>query len=211
MRKLRLLFVLIVLLISILGYYYFNPKSYSNTHFNIDTVASPIDYDNDGIDDLKDLLWGARKYVGTRPKYLSKYYDGGYPDDGHGVCTDVIAMGMLEAGYNLMELVNQDRIKKPNLYKDEVIDKNIDFRRVRNLDIYFKNNWTSLTLNIDDISQWQAGDIVTTKNHIAIISDKRNKKGVPFIIHHAFKGQLRYEVNELDTLDVVGHYRVIKP
>ena len=43
-----------------------------------------------------------------------------------------------------MELVNEDITKHNERYNIETIDKNIDFRRVRNLDIYFKNNNISL-------------------------------------------------------------------
>lgn len=211
MKKLVIIISLVLISITVFSIIYFNPKSYSSSYFNIDVIKSDIDYDMDGLDDLTDILIGSKDYIKTKPKYLSKYYATGYPDDGYGVCTDVVAMGILNAGYDLMELVYIDRVNHPSLYKEEVIDKNIDFRRVRNLDIYFKNNWTSLTLDINEIDQWQPGDIVTTKKHIAIISDKRNKSGVPFIIHHAFKGQLRYEENTLSNLDIIGHYRVKKP
>lgn len=211
MNKITISMLVLVIAFAAFTFIYFNPKYYTGSDFDINVITSNVDKDNDGIDDLSDILLGARKYISTKPKYLSKYYSSGYPDDNYGVCTDVIAQGMLAAGYDLMELVNKDRIINPSLYRDEVIDKKIDFRRVRNLDVYLANNWTSLTLNINDISEWQPGDIITTKKHIALVSDKRNKQGIPFIIHHAFKGQLRYEEDALDTLDIIGHYRVIKP
>ena len=41
------------------------------------------------------------------------------------------------------------------------------------------------------------------------MSDKRNKKGIPFIIHHANFFQKYYEEDILEYKDdIVGHYRV---
>ena len=59
---------------------------------------SETDQDKDGIDDQTDILKGALDYVATKPKYQSQYYNGGYPDDGYGVCTDVVAFAMKAAG-----------------------------------------------------------------------------------------------------------------
>ena len=68
---------------------------------NVPTVHSAVDRDGDGIDDQADILAGALAYVATEPQYKSKYYEGGYPDDGYGVCTDVVAQALLAAGYDL--------------------------------------------------------------------------------------------------------------
>ena len=55
----------------------------------------------------------------------------------------------------------------------------------------------------------QGGDIVIFKNHIGIVSDKRNKKGITFIIHHANPFQKYYEEDILEYMDdIVGHYRI---
>ena len=69
---------------------------------------SPLDKDGDGMDDQEDILEGAIAYVNTHPKYKSAYYAGGYPNDGYGVCTDVVAYALKAAGYDLMELVSKD-------------------------------------------------------------------------------------------------------
>ena len=186
-------------------------KKYSNSDFNIETYISEVDKDGDGIDDQTDILNNVRKYIKTRPKYKSKYYESGYPDDEYGVCTDVVANGLKGAGYDLMELVNEDIISNKEIYNIEKIDKNIDFRRVRNLDIYFKNNSISLTTDLSKIEEWQGGDIIVFKNHIGIISDKRNNNGIPFLIHHANLMQLNYEEDVLELYnkeDIIGHYRI---
>lgn len=210
----KVLFIIFVLVITLLIIilYHFNilpHKKYKNSDFNIATYVSNVDKDNDGIDDQTDILQGVRNYIKTRPKYKSKYYKAGYPDDEYGVCTDVVAYGLLNAGYDLMELVNEDINKNEEKYNIEVIDKNIDFRRVQNLKIYFENNSISLTTDLSKIEQWQGGDIVVFKKHIGIISDNRNKEGIPFVIHHANPFQINYEEDILSIKsDIVGHFRI---
>ena len=190
-------------------YNYIPHKKYSNKDFNIKTYTSRIDKDNDGVDDQTDILSNVKDYIKKQLKYKSKYYDTGYPNDEYGVCTDVVAFGLKGAGYDLMELVNEDIKNNKDLYNIDTIDKNIDFRRVKNLKIYFKRKTISLTTDPKKIEEWQAGDIVIFKKHIGIVSDKRNKRGVPFIIHHANPYQRYYEEDILEYRnDIVGHYRV---
>ena len=141
--------------------------------------------------------------------YKSKYYTTGYPDDEYGVCTDVVAFALKDAGYDLMELVNEDIKANKDLYNIDNIDKKIDFRRVQNLKIYLDNNAISLTTDINKIDKWQGGDIVVFKKHIGIVSDNRNKKGITFIIHHVKPYQRYYEEDILEYRDdIIGHYRV---
>ena len=201
--------VLVVLFIFIYQFYFKSLKKYTNSDFNIATYKSSIDKDNDGVDDQTDILNNVKAYINKKPKYKSKYYSTGYPNDEYGVCTDVVAFGLLDAGYDLMELVNEDIIINRNRYNIKVIDKKIDFRRVTNLDVYFKYNAINLTTDINEIDKWQGGDIVVFKKHIGIISDKRNSKGIPFVIHHANPFQRYYEEDILGArYDIIGHYRV---
>ena len=204
------LLVIIILIVYLLYVFNYIPhKKYTNEDFNITPYISDIDKDSDGIDDQTDILNNAKKYIATNPKYKSVYYDGGYPTDNYGVCTDVVAFALIDAGYDLMELVNEDIKNNPNNYNIDNIDKNIDFRRVQNLKVYFANNAISLTTDISDISAWQGGDIVIFDKHIGIISDARNKDGVPFVIHHANPYQKFYEEDILEyRSDIVGHYRI---
>ncbi len=215
--KKKFVIITVIVIIAILGFILLKKiniiphKQYTNSDFGIETYISSVDKDNDGIDDQTDILNNVRKYIETKPKYESKYYNTGYPNDEHGVCTDVVAFGLKDAGYNLMELVNEDIKNNKEEYNIEVIDKNIDFRRVKNLNIYFKNNNISLTTDLLQIDQWQGGDIIVFKDHIGIISDKRNKKGIPFLIHHANPFQINYEEDVLELYGqdyIIGHYRV---
>lgn len=167
------------------------------------------DADGDGIKDQTDILEGALAYVQTCPKYKSKYYSFGYPDDGYGVCTDVVAFGLKSAGFDLQALVDQDIKTHPQDYAIDTPDANIDFRRVRNLSVFFENNGISLTLDIHQIEEWQGGDIVIFENHIGIVSDRRNEEGIPYVIHHNSPFQLNYEEDILEEReDITGHYRM---
>ena len=205
-----IVFVLLLILIYVLYVFNYIPhRKYSNEDFNIDTYISQVDKDLDGVDDQTDILEGVRNYIAKKPKYKSKYYATGYPDDLYGVCTDVVAFGLKNAGYDLILLVNEDIKNNKEDYNIETIDINIDFRRVRNLKVYFANNAISLTADIKNIAEWQGGDIVIFENHIGIISDKRNRKGIPFVIHHANPYQRYYEEDILEyKTDIVGHYRI---
>lgn len=175
----------------------------------IEQVHSTVDQDGDGIDDQIDILQGALDYIATKPKYKSKYYQTGYPDDGYGVCTDVTANALKNAGYDLMTLMQEDIRTNPNDYNIEEPDANIDFRRVANLKVYFSHTAVSLTTDISEIEEWQGGDIVIFENHIGIVSDRRNENGVPYVIHHNDPWQETYEQDMLESRDdVVGHYRI---
>lgn len=205
------LIIITVLICRVLYIYNFIPhKVYTNADFNIETYISEVDKDGDGIDDQTDILKSAREYIKTKPKYKSKYYNTGYPNDEYGVCVDVVNYALKDSGYDLMYLVNEDVINNQANYDIEIIDKNIDFRRVKNLKVYFKKNAIELTTDIYDIDAWQGGDIVIFDAHIGIVSDKRNKNGVPFVIHHNKLSELHnYEEDILEMRnDIIGHYRM---
>lgn len=208
-KMIYFIFVLLFLVMITLILYMFNViphRQFTNEDFGIETYKSLIDKDGDGIDDQTDFLQSVRNYIATKPKYKSKYYRTGYPDDGFGVCTDVIAFGLRGAGYDLMELVDADIRANKKIYQVDIVDKNIDFRRVNNLRIFFERNAKSLTTDLTDIKEWQGGDIIVFKTHIGVVSDKRNWRGIPFIIHN---GGFHFEEDILEyRTDIVGHFRM---
>ncbi len=170
---------------------------------------STVDADGDGVDDQTDVLNNAQAYVDTHPKYKSRYYQTGYPDDDYGVCTDVVAFALKNAGYDLQALVDVDIREHPQWYDIQQPDANIDFRRVRNLKVFFAHHAVVLTTDVSQIEEWQGGDIVIFKKHIGIVSDRRNRDGVPYVIHHNSPWQSVYEQDILEKRsDIVGHYRI---
>lgn len=213
MKKALKIFIPIVLLLTLLYFTlnYFNliPKKYYTARdFGIETVKSSVDFNQNGVDDYTDILLGARKDAQNHPKYDGKYIDGGYPPDNIGVCTDVVWRAFKNAGYSLKDMVDRDIENRREAYsRIDKPDTNIDFRRVKNLNIFFKEYAISLTTDITQIAEWQPGDIVIFNNqaHIGIVSDKRNRDGMPYIIHNG--GQPNREEDYLTRSTVVAHYR----
>lgn len=155
----------------------------------------------------------------NRTRYHSAYYEGGYPPDDEGVCTDVIWRALQNAGYDIKESIDKDINVNINDYPNiENPDPNIDFRRVVNLNVYLNKYMKNITTDIipydvENLEEWQGGDIVVLKNpsHIAIVSDYRRKDGIPYIIHNA--GPYPKEQDNLLTWynrdSIIGHYRIV--
>lgn len=213
MKKALKIFIPIVLLLTLVYFTldYFNlvpQKHYDAKDFGIETVKSSVDFNQNGVDDYTDIMLGARKDAQNHPKYDGKYIDGGYPPDDIGVCTDVVWRAFKNAGYSLKDMVDRDIENRREAYsRIDKPDTNIDFRRVKNLNIFFKEYAISLTTDITQIAEWQPGDIVIFNNqaHIGIVSDKRNRDGMPYIIHNG--GQPNREEDYLTRSTVVAHYR----
>ena len=118
-----------------------------------------------------------------------------------------------EAGYSLRYMVDRDIRQNTWRYpkianKQESRDSKIDFRRVRNLRIFFDAYAVILTTDINDVAAWQPGDIVifNENSHIGIVSDKRNANGQPLIIHNG--GQPNREEDYLPGAQkIAAHYR----
>lgn len=184
-------------------------KTYTGEDFGITTIKSDMDFNKNGVDDYADILMGARKDAENKPRYDGKYWAGGYPPDDVGVCTDVVWRAFKYAGYCLKDMVDQDI--KANIADYPRVegkrDSSIDFRRVPNLRVFFEKYAVNLTLDPTEIAEWQPGDIVTYENrHIAIVSDKRNRDGVPYIIHNG--GQPMREEDALTGCgEISGHFR----
>lgn len=189
----------------------------------IERITCLSDEDGDGLNDLDDIVEGARKDIENKPRYTDAYYEGGYPPDDEGVCTDVVWRALKNAGYLLKDMIDEDIKNNIKLYPrvQGNPDPNIDFRRVKNLRVYFDRYAISLTTEIiphdvENLKEWQAGDIVVFDDpmeHIAIISDIRNKEGVPYIIHNS--GPYTQENDMLIPWDenyspIIAHYRFPK-
>ena len=203
------LLILAVPTVLLLDYYNLMPKkSYNADDFGIETLKSTTDFDGDGVDDYCDIMLGARQDAENKPRYKSEYYNDAYPPDNIGVCTDVVWRAFKAAGYDLRAMVSKDIEANVNQYPNvQKPDSNIDFRRVKNLRVFFDKYATVLTTDTQDIEQWQPGDIVIFNNntHIGIVSDKRNYDGQPYIIHNG--GQPNREEDYLKRCEVVAHYR----
>jgi len=186
----------------------------------IDRVLTGNDADGDGIDDLVDIVGGAREYVATRPRYEDGYYAGGYPPDGVGVCTDVVWRALGAAGYELKALVDADIAAEPAAYPRVAgrPDPNIDFRRVKNLQVFLGRHATTLTTDVrpgdaGNLGQWQGGDIVVfgpPLQHIGIVSNRRRRDGVPYVLHNPGPWACEQDCLTSWPAPIIGHFRFPK-
>lgn len=177
---------------------------------------STIDKNKNGIPDPLDIVKAARKESKNKTKYKDAYYSGGYPPEGEGVCTDVIWRGLKGIDVNLKNLIDEDiKNNKGKYWRVEgKADPNIDFRRVPNQLVYLNENAISLTKemkpgDIENLKQWQPGDIIVILKpyeHVAIVSDKRDSKGVPYIIHNTTPSAIECPYI-FEGITIAGHYR----
>lgn len=182
-------------------------------------LISSQDQNRNGTPDPLDIVAGARQEVERGTVYDGAYFQGGYPPEGKGACTDVVWRAFQSAGLDLKQMLDQDIKSSPQAYgaTGAQPDPNIDFRRVGNLQIFFQRHGQELTTAIvpgdaANLSNWQAGDIVVfgaPLEHIGIISDQRSRNGVPLMIHNsgpqASEGQ--YLLNWPSPL--IHHFRFI--
>lgn len=193
-------------------------------HFNnlfskkvtVEERYSRVDNNQNNVADPLDIVNAARKEVENRTPYKSAYYAGGYPPDNEGVCTDVIWRGLAGAGINLKDLMDQDIKENTNLYPrvEGNPDPHIDFRRVPNQYVFFQRFTESLTTDLNpndpgNLAEWQPGDIVIYldgTDHAGIISDKRTKDGIPYLIHNIPPFASEIKLTSYKSA-IAGHYR----
>lgn len=224
-KKLFFTIFILVLLVVILQKYYGNrldptiitDKLDLGPACNVPLQISSEDQNNNAIPDALDLVQGARQEVAGGTIYDASYYSGGYPPQGQGCCTDVIWRAFEAAGYDFKAMVDEDIKNYPEAYgiTGTRPDPDIDFRRVKNLQIFFKRHGQELTTEVkpgevENLKQWQPGDIVVFGDpleHIGIISDKRLKSGVPLVIHNG--GPRASEANALQLWPskIIYHFR----
>lgn len=173
---------------------------------------SNYDFNTNGIDDYTEILLGAKKLAIRNPKYVSKYYDGGYPPETEGVCTDAIQEAVDNAGYNLRDMIDYDiRNNRSDYPQVTIVDANIDYRRVSNQYTFFKKYLQSYSNDYEDVTEFNPGDILTfdDADHIAMCSDKRNAKAIPYLIQNRDETQTEKEEDRLEITDmtITGHFR----
>ncbi len=151
--------------------------------------------------------------VGYDPAYRPIAYPMGDVPQHTGVCTDVLIRALRRQGKDLQQLVHTDMKRAwsayPKLWGLSAPDRNIDHRRVPNLEVFFSRHGQRLP--VDDKQAFQPGDIVTwrlpagNRPHIGIVSDRRAADGTPLIIHNIGRGTR--EENILFAFPIKGHYR----
>ena len=134
-----------------------------------------------------------------------------------GVCTDVVVRALRSSlSFDLQRAVHEDMKRHFSGYPPhwglKGPDKNIDHRRVPNLETFFKRRGYELPAS-KHYGDYKAGDLVTcivppNLAHIMIVSNRTNAIGQPLVIHNIGAGAR--EEDQLMEFKITGHYRITK-
>jgi uncharacterized protein YijF (DUF1287 family) len=178
---------------------------------------SPIEKPNSFAEKLSNAAISIiDKNVVYTPDYVKLKYPNGDVPSKTGVCTDVIIRAYRKLNIDLQKEVHEDMManftKYPNLKKWglKTTDKNIDHRRVPNLEVFFgrKGKTLSITQNAND---YKTGEIVTwiindKLPHIGIITHLKSEDGKRNLIaHNVGNGQVLEDC--LFSYTIVGHFQ----
>jgi uncharacterized protein len=123
--------------------------------------VQPVDTFADRLADA--ALFRTTQSVRYDPAYVSIDYPGGDVPSDTGVCTDVVIRSYRAVGIDLQKLVHEDMAGSfsayPTLWGLSRPDKNIDHRRVPNLEAYFKRQGAEV--KEADNQDFLSGDLVT--------------------------------------------------
>lgn len=171
-------------------------------------------FEADIIDAVKERAKQNVRYDGS---YFSIAYPNGDVPANIGVCTDVVIRVYRALGVDLQVLVHEDMKANFSAYPSKRIwglnstDKNIDHRRVPNLQAFFKRHGTQLPIT-NKADDYKAGDLVTwmlpgNLPHIGIVTGRLSKTGNPLIAHNIGAGP---QINDmLFKYRITGHYRYV--
>ncbi len=164
------------------------------------------------------LVNAARRQIGVTVSYDPAYtripYPGGDVPESRGVCTDVVIRALRTQRIDLQQRVHEDMRTHFAMYPQKWglrgPDRNIDHRRVPNLQTWFKRQGWSLPIT-SRAADYRAGDLVTwilpgNLPHIGIVSDRKTMLGAtPLIIHNIGRGTREEDI--LFDHKITGHYR----
>ena len=148
------------------------------------------------------------------PDYVSIKYPGGDVPSHTGVCTDVIIRTYRKAlGFDFQKAIHEDMKANfssyPTIWGHKGPDKNIDHRRVPNIEHFLNRQGANLKISRKaenylpgDIVSWRLGGSVP---HIGIVSDKKSHAGDPLIIHNVGSGPVEDDI--LFHAPINGHFR----
>ncbi len=173
-----------------------------------------------GIAGEAELAAAAARQVGVTTGYDGSYrrlaYPGGDVPAESGVCTDVLIRAYRALGIDLQVRVYEDMRAHfrdyPSLWGLTRPDRNIDHRRVPNLETWFRRHALVLTGGADPAA-YRPGDIVSWRldsglPHIGIVAEQQ-VAGRPLIVHNIGAGVQIEDV--LFAWKIVGHFRYPRP
>lgn len=193
-----------------------------NTHFiSVKQEITPIEKPNSFPEKLSNAALSIiDPNVVYTPDYVKLKYPNGDVPAKTGVCTDVIIRAYRKLNIDLQKEVHEDMVanftKYPNLKKWglKTTDKNIDHRRVPNLEIYFGRKGKTLPIS-QNASDYKTGEIVTWMindklPHIGIVTHLKSDPDASggkrnLIVHNVGGGQVLEDC--LFSYTIVGHFQ----
>ncbi|WP_434340007.1 DUF1287 domain-containing protein [Motilimonas cestriensis] len=179
-------------------------------------LSQPI-WANSFTDNLVEAaLYRTTQEVRYDGRYISIPYPNGDVPANIGVCTDVLVRSYRALGIDLQQLVHQDMAANFSAYPSKRIwgltrtDRNIDHRRVPNLQTFFSRHGQVLPISQNG-ADYQAGDIVSwmlpgNLPHIGILVPAPDSEGdTPWVVHNIGYGPRRESM--LFDYPITGHYR----
>ena len=168
------------------------------------------------------IVSSAKTQIGKTLSYDSAYRSIPYPMGDipieKGVCTDVVIRALRDShSFDLQKEVHLDMKANftayPKIWGLKRPDKNIDHRRVPNLQTFFKRKGWSLKVT-QNKTDYLPGDLVLCTvsgklPHIMIVSDQKSADGTPLVIHNIGSGAK--EENRLFDFPIYAHIRVKLP
>jgi uncharacterized protein YijF (DUF1287 family) len=164
------------------------------------------------------LIAAARRQLGVTlsydPAYTRLAYPGGDVARAKGVCTDVVIRAYRDAfAIDLQREVHEDMAgnfaRYPRRWGLARPDRNIDHRRVPNLETFWTRKAARLALPAR-AGDWQPGDVFTLLidgrlPHTGIVSDHVAANGNPLVIHNIGSGAR--EEDRLFDFRLTGRFR----
>ncbi|MEH6695165.1 MAG: DUF1287 domain-containing protein [Hyphomonas sp.] len=168
------------------------------------------------------LIHAARRQIGVTLSYDAAYVSLDYPNGDvpreRGVCTDVVVRAYRDAfDFDLQSAVHQDMKAAfsayPKIWGLSRPDRNIDHRRVPNLETYFRRHGEALATPTA-LTDWQPGDLYTMRlngrlPHIGIVSDRVTAMGHHYVLHNIGAGTAEDDI--LGLFDEEKRFRFEPP
>lgn len=156
-----------------------------------------------------------RHYDGS---YVRLEYPGGDVPADRGVCTDVVIRALRATGLDLQQAIHEDMrahfAHYPSLWGLRKPDRNIDHRRVPNLETWLRRSGHALPASTG-ASDYRPGDLVSWRlpgglPHIGVVSNRRARDGSGrlLVVHNIGAGAQVDDV--LLAWPPVGHFRVFR-
>ncbi|MCB9033725.1 MAG: DUF1287 domain-containing protein [Chitinophagales bacterium] len=162
---------------------------------------------------MKNLDYQAHHTKYYDPAYVALDYPNGDIDISTGVCADVVVRALRSIDVDLQQRIHEDMKKDfkayPNLWNLTKPDKNIDHRRVPNINCYLERQG-KLIKDFMNQSTYLPGDIVAWKmetglHHIGVVVNTNANDGTPLVAHNIGAGTKIQNV--LFSWTIIGHYR----